>query len=153
MKSVKAKLVQLGNEKMWQKVCLMLIDRDSKLLQGKLRSWDEIKAGKFMIIDGQHSIIASKELQISKCGDKHRVELLKWEAFIVWSLDPVKLTNIFKFYNSTNHLEHAQPTWSWLLISGRKIWIKHGWPTDKEGEHEHCANHAVLNQSKYTVSF
>ena len=24
---------------------------------------------------------------------------------------------------------------------------------DKEGKHKHCANHAVLNQSKYTVSF
>ena len=32
VKSIKAELVQLGNEKMWQKVCLMPVDRESKLL-------------------------------------------------------------------------------------------------------------------------
>ena len=52
VKSVKAKFVQLGDEKMWQKVCLMPIDRESKLLREKSKSWDEIKAGKFMIING-----------------------------------------------------------------------------------------------------
>ena len=153
VKSVKAELVQLGNEKMRQKVCLTPIDRDSKLLREKPRSWDEIKAGKFMIINGQHSITVSKELQISGCRDKRRVELSKWEAYIVWSLDPVKLINISKFYNSTYHLEHAQPTWGWQLISGRNKWIAHGRPTDKEGEHERRGNHAVLNQSKYLISF
>ena len=153
VKSVKSELVQLGDEKMRQKVCLTPIDRDSKLPREKLRSWDEIKASKFMIINGRHSIIVSKELQISGCGDKRRVELSKWEAYIVWSLDPVKLTNISKFYNSTNHLEHAQPTWGWQLISGRNIWIAHGRPTDKEGEHKRRGNHVVLNQSKYTICF
>ena len=83
VKSVKAKLVQLGDEKMRQKVCLTPIDRDSKLLREKPRSWDKIKAGKFMIINGQHSITASKELQISRCGDKRRVELPKWKAYII----------------------------------------------------------------------
>ena len=153
VKSVKAELVQLGDEKMRQKVCLTPIDRDSKFLREKPKSWDEIKASKFMIINGQHSITTSNELQISGCGNKRRVELSKWKAYIVWSLDPVKLTNISKFYNSTNHLEHAQPTWGWQLISGRNIWIAHGRPTDKEGEHERRGNHVVLNQSKYTVSF
>ena len=118
VKSVKAELVQLGDKKMQQKVCLPPINRESKLLREKPKSWDEIKAGKFMIINGQHNIIASKEIQISGYGDKRRVELSKWEAYIVSSLDPVKLTNISKFYNSTNHLEHAQPMWGWQLISG-----------------------------------
>ena len=144
---MKAELVQLGDEKMRQKVCLMPINKESKLLRKKPKSWDKIKAGKFMIINGQHSITASKELHIFGCGDKPCIELSKWEAYIV------KLTNISKFYNSTNHLEHAQPTWGWQLISGQNIWIAHGRPTDKEGEHERRGNHAVLNQSKYTVSF
>ena len=138
---------------MRQKVCLTPVDRESKLLREKSKSWDKIKAGKFMIINGQHNITASKELQISRCGDKRRVELSKWKAYIVWSLDPVKLTNISKFYNSTNHLEHAQPMWGWQLISGQNIWIVHGRPTDKESEHKRHVNHAVLNQSKYTISF
>ena len=105
--------MQLGDEKIRQKVCLTPINRDSKLLREKPRSWNEIKAGKFMIINGQHSITASKELQISGCRDKRHVELSKWEAYIVRSLDPIKFTNISKFYNSTNHLEHAQPMWGW----------------------------------------
>ena len=126
---------------MRQKICLMPIDRESKLLREKPKSWDVIKVGKFMIINGQHNITASKELQISGCGDKCHVELSKWEAYIVWSLDPIKLMNISKFYNSTNHLEHAQPTWDWQLISSRNIWITHGQPTDKEGKHEQRANH------------
>ena len=62
VKSVRAELMQLGDEKMQQKVCLTPIDRDSNLLQEKLRSWDEIKIGKFMIINGQHIITVSKEL-------------------------------------------------------------------------------------------
>ena len=83
VKNVKAELVQFGDEKMRQKVCLTPINKDSKLLQEKPRSWDEIKVGKFMIINGQHNITASKELQISGCGDKRHVELSKWEAYIV----------------------------------------------------------------------
>ena len=121
MKSVKAELVQIGDEKMRQKVCLTPIDKEGKLLKEKPRSWNDIKSGKFMIINGQHSITASKELQISGYAEKRRLELAKWDAYIVWSLDPVKLTNISKFYNSTNHLKHAQPTWGCQIISGRNI--------------------------------
>ena len=121
VKSVKAELVQIGDEKMRQKVCLTPIDKEGKLLKEKPRSWNDIKSGKFMIINGQHSITASNELQISGCAEKRRLELAKWDAYIVWSLDPVKLTNISKFYNSANHLEHAQPMWGWQIISGRNI--------------------------------
>ena len=151
MKSVKAELVQIGDEKMRQKVYLTPIDKDGKLLKEKPRSWNDIKSRKFMIINGQHSITASKELQISGCIEKRRLELAKWDAYIVWSLDPVKLTNISKFYNSTNHLEHVQPTWGWQIISGRNIWLTHGRPTDKDGENERCSNGVVLSPSKYTV--
>ena len=104
-----------------------------------------------MIINGQHSITASKELQILGCTEKPRLELAKWDAYIVWSLDPEKLTNISKFYNSTNHLEHAQPTWRWQIISRRNIWLAHSRLTNKDGENERRSNGAVLSQSKYTI--
>ena len=151
VKSVKVELVQIGDEKMRQKVCLMSIDKDGKLLKEKPRSRKEIKSGKFMIINRQLSITASKELQILGCVDKQHLELAKWNAYIVWSLDPVKLTNISKFYNSTNHLEHVQPTWGSQIISGRNIWLAHGRPSDKDRENEHRRNKVVLSQSKYTV--
>ena len=79
---------------MRQKVCLTSIDKDGRLLKEKPRSWNEIKSRKFMIINGQHNIMASKELQILGCADKRHLELAKWDAYIVWSLDPIKLTNI-----------------------------------------------------------
>ena len=60
-----------------------------------------------MIINSQHSVIASKELQRVDFWEERRKELETWEAYIVWSLDPVQLHNISKFYNSTNHLNHA----------------------------------------------
>ena len=148
---MKAELVQMGDEKMRQKVCLTPIDKDGKLLKEKPKSWNEIKSGKFMIINGQHSITTSKELQISGCVDKRRLELAKWDAYIVWSLDPVKLTNISKFYNSTNHLEHAQPTWGWQIISGRNIWLAHSRSSDKDGENVCRGNGAVHNPTKYVV--
>ena len=65
VKSLKAKLVQLGDKKMRQKICLTPIDRNSKLLREKPRSWDEIKAGKFMIIKRPaqyHSIQGASDL-------------------------------------------------------------------------------------------
>ena len=132
-------------------MCLTPIDKDGRLLREKPKSWNEIKSGKFMIINRQHSITASKELQISGCVDKRCIELTKWDAYIVWSLDPVKLTNISNFYNSANHLEHAQPTWGWQIISRRNIWLSHSRQTDKDGKHECRKNGVVLNQSKYLV--
>ena len=133
MKTVKAELVQIGDEKMRWKVCLTPIDKDGKLLKEKPRLWNDIKSGKFMITNGQYSITALKELQILGCAEERHLELVKWDAYIMWSLDPVKLTNILKFYNSTNHLEHAQPTWGWQIISTHNIWLAHGGSTNKDG--------------------
>ncbi len=151
VKSVKKELVQLGDVKQRQKVCLTPIDSQGRLLREKPLMWSDIKDGKFMIINGQHSITASKELQSEGCAEKRKKELASWDAYIVWSLDPIKLHNISKFYNSTNHLSHAQPTWGWQLISGRNIWIAQGRPTDKAGEAEARGNRAVLSPSKYAV--
>jgi hypothetical protein len=90
-----------------QKICLIPIDKYRRLLQTKSKDWNEIKNKKFMIINGQHSIAASKELQFEGCGEDRRQALQKWDAYIVWDLDPVRLTQISNFYNSTNHLNHA----------------------------------------------
>ena len=92
-----------------------------------------------------------KELQITSSAYKRRLELAKWEAYIVWSLDLVKLMNISKCFNSTNHLEHAQLMWRWQIISGRNIWLVHGRLTDKDGENDRHGNGAVINHSKYMV--
>ena len=73
---VKKKLVELGDAKTQrQKLCLTPVDENDKLLKSAPNSWNDIKSGKFMIINGQHSVMASKELQIRGCGEKRRKEL------------------------------------------------------------------------------
>jgi hypothetical protein len=127
------------------------VDAQGNLLRTKPKDWNEIKNNKFMITKGQHSIAASKELQLEGCGEERRCALEKWDAIIVWDLDPVRLTQISRFYNLTNHLNHAQPMWGNQIVSGRNIWISHGRPTDKVVEAEVRRNGTVQNFQSYMV--
>ena len=81
-----------------------------------------------MIINGQHNIAASKELQLDGCSEDRRRVLEKWDAVVVWDLDLVRLTKIVKFYNSINPLNHVQPMWENQIVSSRNIWISNGRP-------------------------
>jgi hypothetical protein len=153
VKSVKAELVQMGDINQRQRICIIPVDEQGNLLRAKPRDWNEIKNKKFMIINGQYSIAASKELQVDGCGEARRRALGKWDAIVVWDLDPVRLTDISKFYNSRNHLNHAQPTWGNQIVSSKNIWISNGRPTDKAVEAEVCGNGAVQNLEVYLVSF
>ena len=80
---MKSTLVQIGDVKQLQKVCLTPVDENNRLLREPPTSWDAIKAGKFMIINGQHSITASQELQAGGCSEPRRSELQLWDAYIV----------------------------------------------------------------------
>ena len=131
---MKNTLVQIGDVKQLQKVCLTPVDENNGLLKEPPTSWNAIKAGRFMIINGQHSITASQELQEAGCSEPRRSELQMWDAYIVWTLDEAKLRNISSFYNCTNHLNHAKPTWGNQMISCRKIWKICGRSTEKENE-------------------
>jgi hypothetical protein len=109
-----------------------------------------------MIIDGQHNIIGLKELQQGHCDEKRREELQAWDAYIVWTLDPMKLHNISKFYNMTNHLEHAQPTWRNQISVGRLIWLHFDWPTMNATEARVRGNNVIQAAYKwqvYTITF
>jgi hypothetical protein len=151
VKSVKAELLQMGDINQRQKICLTLVDAQKNLLRTKLKDWNEIKNNKFMIINGQHSIAASKELQLEGYGEERHCALEKWDAIIVWDLDPVRLTQISRFYNLTNHLNHAQSTWGNQIISGRNIWISHERSTDKVVEAKARGNGAVQSFQAYMV--
>jgi hypothetical protein len=121
VKSVKAEILQMGDINQRQKICLILVDAQGNLLRTKPKDWNEIKNNKFMIINGQLSIAASKELQLEGCGEERCCALEKWDVIIVWDLDLVRFTQISRFYNLTNHLNHAQPTWRNQIVSGRNI--------------------------------
>ena len=152
VKSVKIELLQMGDISQRQKICLTLVDAQGNFLRIKAKDWNETKNNKFMIINGQHSIQASKELQLEGCGEERRKALEKWDAIIVWDLDPIHLTKISKFYNMTNHLNHVQPTWRNQIVSRWNIWISLKRPTDKVVEAEAQGNGAVQNFQTYMVS-
>ena len=143
----------MGDINQQQKICITPVDEYGNLLQTKPKDRNEIKNKKFMVINGQHSIAASKELQVDECGEDRHCALEKWDAIVVWDLDPVCLTKISKFYNSTNHLNHVQPTWGNQIVSGKNIQIANDRPTDKAVEAEVHGNGAVQNIQKYMVSF
>ena len=149
--TVKKELIQLIDVKQRQKVCLTPVDSRNRFLKIKPERWEDIKDGRFMIINGQHSIIASQELQNGGCGDARKVELQTWDAYIVWSLDHNKLRSISKFYNCTNHLDHAQPTCGNQMISCRNIWKAYKRPTDCRSEASTRNNEAVFHMSNYKV--
>ena len=121
VEDMKNTLVQIGDVKQLQKVGLTPVDENNALLKELPTSWDAIKAGKFMIINGQHSMSASQELQAGGCGEPKQSELRMWDAYIVWTLDDAKLRNISSFYNCTYHLNYVKPTWKVIFIKLRQI--------------------------------
>lgn len=128
--SMKMELISMIDVHLRQKVYLTPVDAGGKLLKAMPETWEEIKDGKFLIINGHHSITASKELQTGGCCPERAKQLRTWSAYIDWTLDPNKLRTISRIYNFTNHLDHAQPTWGNQIISCRNIWIDLKRPTD-----------------------
>ena len=87
VEDMKNTLIQIGDVKQLQKVCLTPVDENNRLLKEPPTSWDAIKADNFMIINGQHSITALQELQEGGCSEPRRSEFQMWDAYIVWTLD------------------------------------------------------------------
>ena len=148
MKRVLVQMVEIGQR---QKVCLTPVDGRKKLLKTKPQKWEDIENMQFMIINGQHSITASKQLQDEACDEDRKAELRSWDALIVWTEDPNKLRNISKFYNLINHLHHAQPTWGNQLIACRNIWNILKCPAIDSSEPEVRGNGSVHNENNYKV--
>jgi hypothetical protein len=62
VQGLKQFLTEMGNINQRQIICLTPCMEEGILLQKKPKSWDEKKDGMFLIINGQHSVIASKLL-------------------------------------------------------------------------------------------
>jgi len=73
--SVKRNLIVLGHVKKCQQLCLTPVDKNKELLKELPKKWKEIKNRNFMIINGQHNVQVSKDLQKEKCSDARRKEL------------------------------------------------------------------------------
>ena len=90
-------------------------------MQEKLTDWEEIKNGKFFIINGQHSVGASLKIQATDLLEKIVKPFLKWNCFIIWSKDKNWPRQILGYYNWCNHFSMFKLTWATNVISVRFI--------------------------------
>ena len=96
--------------------------------QEKPTSFRDIEDGNFWIINGQHSVEASKTMQGMDVPQSTREFFQKWNCFIVWTRSKEKLRKISAYYNRVNHFSSFKPTWSTNILAPRFIWTKLGSP-------------------------
>jgi hypothetical protein len=100
------------------------------------KSWEEVKNGNFYIINGQHSVAASKLMMEEGSGVSEDVQqyFKTWNCFIVWSLSAEKLRSISAYYNRVNHFQAIQPSWATNILGARSVWIAMGRPKHPKGD-------------------
>ena len=108
-------LVHMPNPSVKQILCVMPNTKE------KPTDWDEIKDGKFFIINGQHNIAASQKMKDTGLPEKIVQPFLNWNCFIVWSKDKNWLRQILGYYNRCNHLGVFKPTWATNVLGARFI--------------------------------
>jgi hypothetical protein len=86
--------------------------------------WPTISKGDFWLIDGQHSVEASKKIQNMTEGvsQKQKDKLKVWDALVVWSDNETMLSDISRYFNSTNMVKLYQPSWIRNIIASRDVW-------------------------------
>jgi len=140
-------LVNIPNKSTKQTLCVMpvLPVEDKKVLE----SWDQVKDGKFYIINGQHSVAASKLMMEEGSGisDDARQHFKTWNYFIVWSLSAEKLRSISAYYNCVNHFTAIQSSWVMNILGARSVWISQGRPKHPK---EDGTNTTVLSRKEIT---
>ena len=118
-------LLNMPDKSTRQTLCVMPVDFNEKLTE-----WKDIEKGKFFVINGQHSVEASKWMMddANKVDKEEREHFRKWKCFVVWSNDPEKLQTISAFYNRTNHFHVTQPSWVTNILGALTMWEAMGRP-------------------------
>ena len=118
-------LLNLPNRKARQTLCVMATNRTEKPM-----SWEEIKDGNFYIINGQHSVAASRLItQVGSGADEDvKNDFHVWSCFIVWSSDAEILWSISAYYNRINHFQMIQLSWMTNILGARTVWVSMGCP-------------------------
>ena len=109
-------------------LCLMpKLQKGEKWKEGM--TWDDIKDGQFIIINGQHSVAASREIIIHKDTEPSLRDKLKvWPCTIVWTDDPSMTVRLSYTLNNSNSFNKFTPTWSTQIMYCRRVWVKLGRP-------------------------
>ncbi len=93
--------------------------------------WPTIQKGDFWLIDGQHSVEAAKKIQTlpNWTDPNNQKEKLKtWKALVVWSDEPMRLSDISRFFNMGNKKKAYQASWIRNIMASRKVWEFYGKP-------------------------
>ena len=89
-------------------------------------SFQEIEDESFWIINGQHSVEASRSMQDMDVPQSTREFFQKCNCFIVWTRSKEKLRKISAYYNRVNYFSSFKPTWSTNILAARFIWTELG---------------------------
>ena len=118
-------LLNLPDRKARQMLCVMPRNRTKKP-----STWEEIKDGEFYIINGQHSVAASRLIMQmgSRAEDDVKNDFRIWSCFIVWLSDAEILRSISAYYNRINHFQMIQPSWATNILGARTVWVNMGSP-------------------------
>ena len=104
MEDLKTYLMNMPNRTQKQTLCVM------PKLDYKPKDLEEMADCKSYIINGQHSVAASKLMIAGNVPEAIRKDFRTWNCFIVWTEDVDKLSKISAFYNRVNHLTPFKPT-------------------------------------------
>lgn len=117
-------LIEMANKDKKNTLCVFPKD---KLL--KPESWEDIMDGDFYMVNGQHCVEASKQLQKRvDVDDKIRKCFKTWDCFVVWNEDKSIIRKISAYYNRVNHFMNTNPTWATNIIGARELWLSLGRP-------------------------
>jgi hypothetical protein len=127
MEELKTFLMNMPDRTQKQTLCVM------PKLDFKPKDLSEMTECDFYIINGQHSVAASKSMIAGNVPETIRKDFRTWNCFIVWTQDTDKLRKISAFYNRVNHLTPFKLTWATNILAARTVWEKYGRPQPKHG--------------------
>ena len=125
MEDLKTYLMNMPDRTQKQTLCVM------PKLDYKPKDLEEMADCEFYIINGQHSVAASKSMIAGNVPEAIRKDFRTWNCFVVWTEDVDKLRKISAFYNRVNHLTPFKPTWATNILAARAVWEKYGKPLPK----------------------
>jgi hypothetical protein len=149
VESIKNYLINMPDKSAKQTLCVM---PDTNVKPSG--DWEEIRKLNFKIINGQHSVAASKAMIAEKKVPETILRHFRtWDCFVVWSLDKEKLRRISAFYNRVNHFSIFKPSWATNILSARTIWLNLDRPTPPKPQNTPGGRgRHSLNDMKYRVS-
>ena len=125
MENLKTYLMNMPDRTQKQTLCVM------PKVDYKLKDLEEMADCEFYIINGQHSVAASKSMIAGNVSEAIQKDFRTWNCFIVQTEDVDKLRKISAFYNRVNHLIPFKPTWATNILAARTVWEKYGKPLPK----------------------